>query len=94
MGDGQQIGRSRTYPSRYSRERRAYHGLNEEDPAVLIAKTNAKSDHAQATFEEAKNRLKTTQEHLQATQELYQKSSKLLLEQQNKLAETGANSPS
>ncbi|KAL2163035.1 hypothetical protein VTH06DRAFT_6871 [Thermothelomyces fergusii] len=62
----------------------------EQDPAVLIAKENARSARAQAALEAAKNRLQTTQAHLESTQATYMKASQLLVEQQGKLAEIQA----
>ncbi|KAH2154074.1 hypothetical protein KXW63_002442 [Aspergillus fumigatus] len=56
-----------------------------EDPAVQIAKTNAKSAQAQAVLDAAKDRLHTTQQTFLSTQKIYQEASSTLIEQENKL---------
>ncbi|KAH3005860.1 hypothetical protein KXW60_004413 [Aspergillus fumigatus] len=56
-----------------------------EDPAVQIAKTNAKSAQAQAGLAAAKDRLHTTQQTFLSTQKIYQEASSTLIEQENKL---------
>jgi hypothetical protein len=56
-----------------------------EDPAVQIAKTNAKSAQAQAVLDAAKDRLHTTQQTFLSTQKIYQEASSTLVEQENKL---------
>ncbi|KAH1628851.1 hypothetical protein KXX39_004197 [Aspergillus fumigatus] len=56
-----------------------------EDPAVQIAKTNAKSAQAQAGLAAAKDRLHTTQKTFLSTQKIYQEASSTLIEQENKL---------
>lgn len=57
------------------------------DPAVQTAQIQAKTTQAQAVLESAKNRLNTTASALASSQENYQKSTALLVEQQNKLME-------
>lgn len=56
-----------------------------EDPAVQIAKTNAKSAQAQAGLAADKDRLHTTQQTFLSTQKIYQEASSTLIEQENKL---------
>ncbi|GFF59266.1 hypothetical protein IFM51744_09854 [Aspergillus udagawae] len=56
-----------------------------EDPAVQIAKTNAKSAQAQAVLDAAKDRLHTTEQTFLSTQKIYQEASSTLVEQENKL---------
>ncbi|EAW24615.1 uncharacterized protein NFIA_041930 [Aspergillus fischeri NRRL 181] len=56
-----------------------------EDPAVQVAKTNAKSAQAQAVLDAAKDRLHTTQQTFLSTQKIYQEASSTLVEQENKL---------
>ncbi|KAH1731627.1 hypothetical protein V6000_006199 [Aspergillus fumigatus] len=55
------------------------------NPAVQIAKTNAKSAQAQAGLAAAKDRLHTTQQTFLSTQKIYQEASSTLIEQENKL---------
>ncbi|OTA05025.1 hypothetical protein A9Z42_0056420 [Trichoderma parareesei] len=61
-----------------------------EDPAIAIARTNAQTAVAQATLDAAKYRLSMAQKQLSTTQQLYLKSSQMMVEQQNKLAQVQA----
>ncbi|KAI5920341.1 hypothetical protein F4810DRAFT_703039 [Camillea tinctor] len=64
--------------------------LTATDPAVTTAQISTKSLHAQAVLESAKNRLTTTSQMLTNSQETYAKSTEMLLEQENKLADVRA----
>ena len=54
---------------------------------MQAAQIQAKTTQAQAVLDSAKNRLNTTASALTSSQENYQKSTVLLVEQQNKLTE-------
>lgn len=63
---------------------------NSADPAVQTAQISAKSAQAQAVLESAKNRLATTTQMLTTAQDNYVKTTDMLLQQQNKLADIQA----
>lgn len=56
-----------------------------------VAQVNARTTQAQAVLDSAKNRLETTQQMLATSQTNYVKSTELLLQQQNKVADLQGN---
>ncbi|KAK7225016.1 hypothetical protein V2G26_013019 [Clonostachys chloroleuca] len=58
---------------------------------VEVAQVNARTTQAQAVLDSAKNRLETTQQMLATSQTNYVKSTELLLQQQNKVADLQGN---